>query len=113
MFLLIKLLVTIGEGCFGSPRTAQEIMEYFAFMYFRMPFDKFFLLYGKTHFYNLCNAYKWRSYRNRKQMLGHKNIQTTQHYAKILDQKVSEDMQVLRDKFNTSIHTRPIDSKII
>ncbi|TDE29267.1 site-specific integrase [Flavobacterium ranwuense] len=33
-------------------------------------------------------------------MLGHKNIQTTQHYAKILDKKVSEDMMNLRNKFN-------------
>ncbi len=32
-------------------------------------------------------------------MLGHKNLRTTQHYAKVLDRKVGEDMQVLRDKF--------------
>jgi site-specific recombinase XerD len=32
-------------------------------------------------------------------MLGHKNLRTTQHYAKVLDRKVSEDMQILKDKF--------------
>jgi site-specific recombinase XerD len=34
-------------------------------------------------------------------MLGHKNIRTTQHYAKLLDKKVSNDMQALRDKFKS------------
>ncbi|CAM4002182.1 tyrosine-type recombinase/integrase [Mucilaginibacter galii] len=33
-------------------------------------------------------------------MLGHKNMRTTQHYAKILDKRVSDDMHSLRQKWN-------------
>ncbi|MBO6531935.1 MAG: site-specific integrase [Muricauda sp.] len=31
------------------------------------------------------------------QMLGHKNLRTTQHYAKIIDRKVSDDMAALKE----------------
>jgi site-specific recombinase XerD len=42
-------------------------------------------------------------------MLGHKSIKTTQHYAKIVDRKISDDMQKLRDKFsNPSIEKHAI-----
>lgn len=47
-------------------------------------------------------------------MLGHKNIKTTQHYAKILDNKVSNDMEVLRSIFkNETILTKNNQTKSI
>lgn len=33
-------------------------------------------------------------------MLGHKSIRTTQHYAKVLDKKVSNDMALLKEKMS-------------
>lgn len=36
-------------------------------------------------------------------MLGHKSIKTTQHYAKIVDRKVSDDMLLLKAKYNNNV----------
>ncbi|WP_298288844.1 site-specific integrase [uncultured Lutibacter sp.] len=36
-------------------------------------------------------------------MLGHKNLRTTQHYAKVLHRKVSDDMRLLKEKLD-NIH---------
>ena len=37
-----------------------------------------------------------------QKMLGHKNIQTTQIYSKVVDSKVSEDMQKLEERIGNT-----------
>lgn len=36
-------------------------------------------------------------------MLGHKSLKQTQHYAKIVDLKISEDMNILRKKLKMQL----------
>lgn len=45
-------------------------------------------------------------------MLGHKNLRTTQIYAKVLDRKVSDDMRLLKEKFNATILNSKQNQKI-
>ncbi|MEM6736731.1 MAG: site-specific integrase [Bacteroidota bacterium] len=41
-------------------------------------------------------------------MLGHKNLRTTQHYAQIINKKVSEDMNILKMKLHPSVKEKKI-----
>jgi site-specific recombinase XerD len=45
-------------------------------------------------------------------MLGHKSIRTTQHYAKIVDRKVSDDMKLLKEKLSNNSKSQRVNKAI-
>ncbi len=44
-------------------------------------------------------------------MLGHKNLRTTQHYAKIVDSKVSEDMEMLKGILISDLRSKSLNNQ--
>ncbi len=46
-------------------------------------------------------------------MLGHKNLKTTQHYAKIVDKKVGDDMSDLKERLRNKEVSEPKKGKVI
>jgi site-specific recombinase XerD len=60
--------------------------------------DKFDIPYCQTHICNNDNLGNGVPIDSVSKMLWHTNLIQTQHYAKVLDTKVSEDMQQLRSK---------------
>lgn len=45
-------------------------------------------------------------------MLGHTNIQTTQIYARVIDTKINNDMEVLAGKLNAKAMIRPTTAAV-
>ncbi len=53
---------------------------------------------GRHPFATTVTLFNGVSIESVSKMLGHKNLRTTQHYVKILNRRVSEDMQMLKRK---------------
>jgi site-specific recombinase XerD len=60
--------------------------------------DKYLKHLKKIILHCLANRWIITNLETVSKMLGHNSIKTTQHYAKVLDGKISEDMQKLENR---------------
>jgi integrase len=86
----------VNEGKLLPVSSNQKMNEYLKEIADRCEINKKMTFHTARHTFATTVTLTNGAIETVSKMLGHKTLRTTQQYAKILDQKVSEDMRVLR-----------------